>query len=1184
MADIDLLNLNTGRGFKILGSASNDGAGISVSSAGDVNGDGVADVIVGAYYADPSGRTNAGTAYVIYGKSGGLSDLDLLNLTSAQGFKILGSASYDKAGYSVSSAGDVNGDGVADVIVGAYGAGLSGRRAGTSYVIYGKSGGLTDLDLLNFTTAQGFKILGSVNGDAAGYSVNSAGDVNGDGVVDVIVGAYQADPSGRTDAGTAYVIYCNTGNLADVDLLNLTSAQGFKILGSAGGSVPYGDNAGISVSSAGDINGDGINDVLVGAPGTSTSGSFWEGTAYIIYGKLGGPADVDLLNLTIAQGFKSFGRSGDSAGRSVSSAGDINGDGINDVLVGAPGTSPSGRTNAGTAYVVYGKTGGLADVNLRNLTTAQGFKILGAAGGTIYDSAGRSVSSAGDINGDGINDVLVGATGASPSGRTNAGTAYVIYGKTGGPANVDLLNLTAAQGFKILGAASSDSAGNSVSSAGDINGDGVNDIIVGAYGASPGGRAQAGTAYVIYSGKSVVGTIGNDVIVPTLAIEDIDGLAGIDTVNYVNSTAGVIVSLMLGVFGVGGNADGDSIVNCEIIIGSNFNDTLTGDLNTNTIQGGPGADTLDGGAGTDTVSYVNSAAGVTVSLMLGSGTGGDAAGDTVSNFENILGSGLDDTLTGDANVNDIQGNGGNDIIEGKAGSDTLDGGTGQDTLSYASSTVAVTVILATNSVSGGDATGDTIFNFENIIGSGFADTLTGDTGDNNIQGGAGDDIIKDGDGGNDLLTGGTGNDDFVISTSPGTVTITDFNGSEDLLDVSRHNVGLAQIMSAAVNNGNNCEITLGSKKIILLNTKKEDIQSTWFTSLVGGGNTTVIQASPAKWPTQKDVISMVSSFVSAAITLGGLAIKSKLYYKQGVLGHNRFYSFMTSKVPYFITRTTAAVIAKAEAAVESVFRLKGAFDTIKAGGLQAELQKAITIAIVRCNDALKAADAARTAAAAALASGARSAQAALEVANVAFDKYTKTLEQFTKLQNELSGTEMSEVVSKTPIGIALGSDQIELVSLEKSQVSFDYIDNGIKAKTAWVGAKDAFLIYDHNDSGSVDVAKELVLTQWSKIATTDFMALKEVFDSNRDNKFDAHDAEFNRFQIWQDKNQDGITQAGELTGLSEAGLVQIDFDTERTIAGEFFGRQQDMMVAGVLWQDGHQTLAYDLALDVASSS
>jgi hypothetical protein len=200
--------------------------------------------------------------------------------------------------------------------------------------------------------------------------------------------------------------------------------------------------------------------------------------------------------LTPAYGFKILGAaSEDFTGISVSGAGDINGDRVNDVIIGANGASPRDRDNAGACYVVYGKPGGLDDVDLLELTPAYGFKILGAESD---DWAGNSVSNAGDINSDGVNDIMIGANGASPSGRIYAGVGYVVYGKPGGLVDVDLLNLTPAQGFKILGAERGDLASSSVSNAGDINGDGVNDVILGAHGASPSDRATAGVSYVIY--------------------------------------------------------------------------------------------------------------------------------------------------------------------------------------------------------------------------------------------------------------------------------------------------------------------------------------------------------------------------------------------------------------------------------------------------------------------------------------------------------------------------------------------------------------------------------------------------------------------------------------------------------------------------------------------------------------
>jgi hypothetical protein len=208
MNNIDLSNFNPRMGFRILGAAEGDQAGFSVSTAGDINGDKIHDIIVGAYGADSNGRSDAGIAYVIYGKRGELTDIDLLKLTQEQGFKILGAAAGDKAGYSVSTAGDINRDGINDIIVGAYWADSNGRsEAGISYVIYGKREGLTDIDLLKLTQAQGFKILGAAANDNAGISVSTAGDINGDEIHDIIVGAYWADTNGRSDTGIAYVIY-----------------------------------------------------------------------------------------------------------------------------------------------------------------------------------------------------------------------------------------------------------------------------------------------------------------------------------------------------------------------------------------------------------------------------------------------------------------------------------------------------------------------------------------------------------------------------------------------------------------------------------------------------------------------------------------------------------------------------------------------------------------------------------------------------------------------------------------------------------------------------------------------------------------------------------------------------------------------------------------------------------------
>lgn len=245
------------------------------------------------------------------------------------------------------------------------------------------------------------------------------------------------------------------------------------------------------------------------------------------------------------------------------------------------------------------------------------------------------------------------------------------------------------------------------------------------------------------AGDTIIGSAGDDEISGYQGDDKLTGGAGFDTVHYRASTA-VVVNLATGK--ASGGDGNDTIAEFEAIVGSSFNDTLTGDGLANTLNGRVGNDALDGGAGLDTATYVNASAGVTVSLATGTATGGDG-NDTLVNIENLVGTSFDDTLIGDAGINVLTGGAGNDVFEGKLGQDTFDGGSGTDFTSYVNASASVSVNLATGVVAGPDGS-DVLISIEGVFGSPFADTLIGSEGLNFLRGNGGDDIL-DGGAGND---------------------------------------------------------------------------------------------------------------------------------------------------------------------------------------------------------------------------------------------------------------------------------------------------------------------------------------------------------------------------------------------------------------------------------------------------
>lgn len=466
------------------------GAGFHVSYAGDVNGDGYDDMVV----AQNGNQATKNQLFVVFGNSGNLMPLDLVNMSATQGF-VITEPTVNNFTNAIQYAGDLNGDGLADLVIGSRN---EGNNSGRVYVLYGKTDG-TAVSLAANMGTRGYVIEMTASTQYVGDDVSTAGDFNGDGLADLLIGA-----AGGT---RAYVVYSQKNYGGATISLDTLGTNGLTI-----NNVSY---LGRSVGNIGDINGDGLADVLVG--GYDTTG-LSAGRAYVVYGR----TDTGAISATSmgSGGFRMDGNTSNNFSGIGAGAGDVNGDGIADIVVGANG--------ANEAYVIFGSsalagsTFKMSDVGV----SVAGFRMVGSG-----EQFGIDVSYAGDINGDGLADMIVGAR-ANDAAGINAGRAYVVYGKTDST-TVYASDLEAGKGgFAINGGAAGGYFGHTVSNAGDLNGDGYDDLVVGAYLAG----GSLGSSYVIYGGPQFVsgsvatgsGTVLNELVLGTRGDDTLVGGGGID--------------------------------------------------------------------------------------------------------------------------------------------------------------------------------------------------------------------------------------------------------------------------------------------------------------------------------------------------------------------------------------------------------------------------------------------------------------------------------------------------------------------------------------------------------------------------------------------------------------------------------------------------------------------------------